>query len=168
MRTLFFLLLIVVCLCGAPGTGKAAADQDFAPFGLEELMKTLEHAKGKVVLINFFATWCPPCKEEIPHLMGIRKGIPEDKLVLIGVSVDEDIQELRKFAMKTRFNYPVYTGQGDLLAALELSAIPHMIIVDREGALCYSQPGLLPEALLRHNLNQLVEGQKAAICAETF
>jgi thiol-disulfide isomerase/thioredoxin len=116
-------------------------------------------SKGKIVMINFFATWCPPCREEIPGLIRIRGDIGEDRLVLIGISVDEDDEALRAYAAKTQFNYPVKKAGQDLVRAVGVSGIPHMLVFNGQGEVVGNAAGLVPEKDLREFLQSHMESK---------
>ncbi|MCC8194365.1 MAG: TlpA family protein disulfide reductase [Deltaproteobacteria bacterium] len=137
-----------------PSAAGAASFETFTFDRLEELVKA---SKGKIVMVNFFATWCPPCREEIPSLIRIREEYGEDKLILIGASVDQDEDELRKYVAKTRFNYPVKKASDDLTRAAGVSGIPHMLVFDGNGEGIGNAAGLIPEADLREFLRSHME-----------
>ena len=116
------------CACGEEccGADKAAAEaataatptlallkepMEVAPFTVTDLDgKTISMAdlKGKVVLVNFWATWCPPCRAEIPDLVKLQEKY-RDKLVVLGISEDEDAspQEVKAFGAEQKMNYPI-------------------------------------------------------------
>ena len=148
------LLALLFLLAGSPVPAVAASFEKFSFSGMEELVKA---SKGKVVMINFFATWCPPCREEIPSLIRIRKDFGEDKLVIIGASLDEDMAALEKYAAKTGFNYPVKLAGRDLVHAAGVSGIPHMLIFNGKGEVVGNAAGLVPEKDLRDFLQSHME-----------
>lgn len=146
--------LAAICLILLMGLPSLAGAGEFEPLSLAQLEKLVEEGKGKVVMINFFATWCPPCREEIPSLISIRKDFGEDKLILIGASVDEDKKELRKYVSKTGFNYPVRLAGDDLVQVAGVSGIPHMLVFDGKGEVVANAPGLVSEEDLRNFLQK--------------
>ncbi len=99
--------------------------------------------KGKLVFINFFATWCPPCREEIPELISIRKAYPADKVVIVGISLDSDRGKLESFAEAMNFNYPVYLAEPDVPALFGISSIPFNLLYDKTGKLVAGGPGMV-------------------------
>lgn len=139
-------LALFIALTGVPLPVGAA---DFEPFTFDQVEELVRQSRGKVVMINFFATWCPPCREEVPSLIRIRKDYGEDKLVLIGASVDEDDKELRKYVDKMKFNYPIRKAGQDLVQAAGVTGIPHMLVFDRKGEVVGNAAGLIPEKDLR-------------------
>ena len=122
-----------------------------------KILDILEDAKGKVVLINFFASWCEPCLIEVPTLMAIRQTTSEDKLLLIGISVDESMDDLLEYANKVKFNYPIHTADASIVRWARVSMIPHLIIFDKQGEVRRNAPGLVEEADLRALLQELME-----------
>ncbi len=148
--------LFLFFFCGAPSSAGA---EEFEPLNFDQVQELVAVSKGKVVMINFWATWCPPCREEIPSLMRIRKSYGEDKLILIGASVDHDMGELRDYVKKTRFNYPIRLAAGDLVNAAGVSGIPHMLVFDREGEVIANAPGYVPEDALREFLKKHMESE---------
>jgi peroxiredoxin len=95
--------------------------------------------KGKVILINFWATWCAPCKVEIPAFIELYDRYKDKGLVILGISGDDDAPTLRSFAAEMKINYPMLVGrdQEQLLDAYgPLYGYPTSYIVGRDGAIC--------------------------------
>ena len=95
--------------------------------------------KGKVLLVNFWATWCPPCKAELPGLIQLYDQYKDKGLVVLGVSGDDDAETLRAFASEWKINYPMLVGrdENDLLDAYgPIFGYPISVIVGRDGAVC--------------------------------
>ncbi len=134
----------------APALGVAAEKSAvYPPLGLKELRSAVAGAKGKVVVVNAFASWCGPCREEMPGFIAVRQSFPEDKLLMLGVSLDEDMNALQQFAFKMKFNFPIYLGQRDFVQWAGISAIPHTLVYDKNGKLLVSEPGMVEEKELR-------------------
>ncbi|HIV66949.1 MAG TPA: TlpA family protein disulfide reductase [Candidatus Mailhella excrementigallinarum] len=121
------------------------------------LLDIIAENKGKIVMVNFFAAFCPPCKREIPGLKKIREELSPDDFLLIGIAVDTDLQEMEAFIEKTEFNYPVYYGGEEVGFAFGVSGIPHNIIYDRSGRIVVNEAGFVPEKALRDFLDRLME-----------
>jgi thiol-disulfide isomerase/thioredoxin len=104
--------------------------------------------KGKVVIVNFWATWCPPCRAEIPDLIALQNKYP-DTLQIIGVSQDElPAQEVKRFAADHHFNYPVVMSTQEIERSFPgIAALPTSFILDREGRLVQKHVGMLNPAL---------------------
>lgn len=158
-RPLAHTLTVLLLVCGvvfAPMHGQAAS-RTIPMLGVEGLVKKItEEGKGKVVVMTVFASWCPPCREEMPMLVETRKNIGEDQLMVIGLSSDESIGDLNSFIEKYQVNFPVFTGTGELFQVLGISGIPHMFIFNRRGELVESVVGLIPEAAFKMVITQLL------------
>jgi thiol-disulfide isomerase/thioredoxin len=117
------------------------------PFVVEDLDgRTLSSAslRGKVVIINFWATWCPPCRAEIPDLVALQEKY-RDHLVVIGVSEDEGGPDLvRQFAAQHKINYPIVMMNEELEKMFPgVSALPTSFILDRESRIVQKHVGML-------------------------
>ena len=109
--------------------------------------KTVSFAdlKGKVVLVNFWATWCPPCRAEIPDLVLLQEKY-RDKLVILGVSEDEDATpaQVRAFGVEQKMNYPIIMKTPELAKIFKgVSALPTTFVIDPEGKIRQRHVGML-------------------------
>jgi thiol-disulfide isomerase/thioredoxin len=109
--------------------------------------KTISTAdfKGKVVLLNFWATWCPPCREEIPELISLQTQY-KDRLQIVGVSEDEDPpQKVLQFVQRVGMNYPVVMATPELTDAYGgVPALPTSFVIDPQGRVVQRHTGLYP------------------------
>jgi thiol-disulfide isomerase/thioredoxin len=104
---------------------------------------SMDDLKGKVVLVNFWATWCPPCRAEIPALIQLQKEHSE-RLQIIGISEDEDLDEVQAYVKKMGINYPVVMATPELIAAYGgVAALPTTFVIDTEGRVVQRHLGLL-------------------------
>jgi thiol-disulfide isomerase/thioredoxin len=96
---------------------------------------TSSSLKGKVVIMDFWATWCPPCRKEIPSFIALQEAYGDKGLVVLGVSLDDGgPQVVRAFADKAGINYPLAMGNRDILkAAGGVEALPTTLIINRDG-----------------------------------
>lgn len=103
-----------------------------------------ESWKGKVVLVNFWATWCPPCRAEIPDLVALQEKY-RDTLVVVGVSEDEgSVDAVRQFAAEHRINYPIVMSTPELRKLFTgVYALPTTFLLDPEGRIAQRHVGLL-------------------------
>ena len=102
--------------------------------------------KGKILVIDFWATWCPPCVHEIPGYIEFQKKHAGDKVVLVGLSLDEGPADaVKKFANAKGINYPVAIAPQELLLQFaSVEGIPATFIVDRDGKLRFMKVGAAP------------------------
>ncbi len=122
-----------------------------------QLDQLLEKNKGKVVFVNFFASWCPPCREEIPGLINAYKKFKNRGFEIIGLSLDQDKEAYKKFVKDYKINYPVYVAEYEVALRYKASLIPHNAIYDRSGKLIVNQAGLVHEAALFELLEDLLK-----------
>jgi thiol-disulfide isomerase/thioredoxin len=104
--------------------------------------------RGKVIIVNFWATWCGPCRAEIPDLVALQEKY-RDQLQIIGVSEDEGpIEDVKKFAAEHRVNYPVVMSSPEIRALFPgVSALPTSFFIDRESRLVQKHVGMLTASL---------------------
>ncbi len=127
--------------CNAKGK---KADLSFTLKDLDGHDVQLGAYEGRVVLLNFWATWCTPCKGEIPGLVALYSKYRSQGLVVLGVSVDDTVAQLKPFVAQFKMNYPVLVGRGhgDLQDAYSpLVAIPTSFLIARNGTVCQRHDG---------------------------
>ncbi|MCX7824124.1 MAG: TlpA family protein disulfide reductase [Verrucomicrobiae bacterium] len=94
----------------------------------------IESLKGKVVIVDFWATWCPPCRQEIPGFIELQKKFGDKGLVVVGLSLDDDTATVADFVKEQRVNYPVFVvGQDTTAAWGGINSIPTTFILDKSG-----------------------------------
>jgi thiol-disulfide isomerase/thioredoxin len=121
----------------------------------EGRQQSLAQWKGKLLIVNFWATWCAPCREEMPEFVRIQKSVEAKDVQFVGIAVDEP-EKVRHFASQIGLNYPALIGG---YGAMELTrtlgnsvmALPFTVIVNRAGAIVHTQLGPLdPDQLRRY------------------
>lgn len=151
-----YICLMVFCLWLVPAMALAKGDPP-ATINAASLLDMVAMNKGKVVLVNFFATWCPPCREEIPGLVSLVKTYPADKFVILGISVDQDKALVQPFVKKMGINYSVFIAAEDIPPLYGVRTIPHNVVYDRNGKLAANAPGYAAEADLKEFVDTLLE-----------
>ena len=117
----------------AVGLGGAQAP-DFSLQDLDGKPLDLASYRGKVVLLDFWATWCTPCREEIPHFVEWQDKYREQGLQVIGISMDEGPKPVRNFYREFKMNYPVAVGTEKLATAYGgVLGLPITFLIDRDG-----------------------------------
>jgi thiol-disulfide isomerase/thioredoxin len=124
----------------------------------QDIIKQISQAKGKVVLINFWATWCQPCRMELPEFMRLRTAYPEDKLVMLGVSLDQDPSMLSDFIRKTPLNYSLFLGKSDVALGFNIRGIPKTLIYNQNGEQILNHDGYIEEDQLLGIMSKLLGG----------
>jgi len=114
--------------------------------------QALSQWRGKVMVVNFWATWCPPCLDEIPEFVRMQEKLGNQGLQFVGIAIDNPAK-VREFAAKFRMNYPVLIGEMDAIelariAGNEPGGLPFTVIMDRKGRLIGSELGGLTEQKL--------------------
>ena len=143
---LAFAFLLSALPAKAADTESPSASGKLRPIQTYELLDMLAEEHGKVILVNFFASFCGPCRQEIPELIQLRKEISQEDLVIIGVAIDQDIRDAEEFVKKMgmRGSYPVFFAQEDLVRSYRINAIPFNVIYNRQGRIEVSEAGYVP------------------------
>ncbi len=128
MKKVIFVILIIFSV--------SAFSNDMPHFELKDLsgkiVKSSDY-KGKVILINFWATWCPPCKREIPDFIELYKKYQKEDFVILGIALD-DLKSVTDFKNSYKINYPVLIGDQDVVRKYgNIRGIPTSFLVGRDG-----------------------------------
>jgi len=117
----------------------------------------LSDYRGKVVIVDFWATWCPPCRKGIPDLIELKNEYG-DKIAIIGISVDTDSKsEVVPFIQKMGINYPIAYSTPDVVQAFGgIDAIPTSFVVDKNGKIVDMHVGLVPKADFTSVIDKLI------------
>jgi peroxiredoxin len=160
MKRLFAIAILMVALAAAgfllrsklapveppEETGFASTESlDFTLPDLAGTSRQLSEWRGQVLLVNFWATWCAPCRREIPLLKATQAAQDETRLQVLGIAVDYP-EEVAAYAEAAEFNYPILIGQQDAIAAAESSGIefvgmPFTLVLSADGRLIKAHLG---------------------------
>ena len=141
MNKFFMRILFLVALALSAGAASAEA---FVFKDMQGHEQRLQDYRGKWVLVNFWATWCPPCLEEIPDLISLSEAHKNKDLVIIGVALDSTKESVVEFVAKKKVSYPVVVGDYDLAAQVgEVEALPTSYLYDPAGKLVSYQQGMV-------------------------
>ncbi len=141
----------------AAAVGKPAK-LDFTLKDMNGVDVNLESFKGKVILLNFWATWCGPCRAEIPSLVELQQQYKDD-LVVLGLSVDDTAEKLLPYAAEFKMNYPVLVGNGreDVQEAFgPLFGIPVSVIIGRDGIIAKKHSGIATKEQIEREIKTLL------------
>lgn len=143
---------------GACAADAKPANLDFTLPDLEGNKVKLSDFKGKVILLNFWATWCGPCKAEIPGFVELQTRHKGD-LVVLGFSVDDTADKAKAFATEYKINYPVLLGLGheEVQDAFgPIWGIPASFLISRDGKVCKKHMGIAPKAVFEKEIKALL------------
>jgi cytochrome c biogenesis protein CcmG/thiol:disulfide interchange protein DsbE len=160
-------LLLVTGLAAGPevparATLAAPAQRPVAPaFALRDLegkVVRLGDYRGRVVIVDFWATWCGPCRRELPHLKALHERYGKRGLVVLGISVDhQGTDVVRSFVRKHAVTWPTLMADEAVLAAYgDVRAIPTKFVIDRQGRIAGRMMGYVPEERLEAAVRPLL------------
>jgi len=116
--------------------------------------------KGKIIVLNFWATWCPPCREEIPELSQLQVKYLQKNVTVVGIAVDE-IDSVKEFVKATPINYPIVVDENSGMAlgiklGNDKGVLPYTVIIDSSGKVIQSFFGRINKPILEHTLLPLL------------
>jgi thiol-disulfide isomerase/thioredoxin len=154
MRVLLGVSLLVAMSASVAAQTPGACEAKGRPAKLNFTFKdvdnrkvSLSEFKGKVIILDFWATWCVPCKAEIPGFIDLQKKYGGRGLQIIGLSVDDSMATAKKYAVEMKINYPVLLAEGkeDILEAYDpIPSIPVSVVIGRDGTICSKHLGIAP------------------------
>ena len=147
-------LVMVLSVCAGSSHAQDAQIRDMSVKELDALVqKTTKEGRG--VFINFFATWCPPCRFELPMVAQLEKKYGK-KVLFIGLCVDDkkDMEKVVAFKKDKKIAYPVFMASRDLVAKYGVSTIPYNVGYDKKGKMAFAYVGVVEE----DELEDLVAG----------
>ena len=114
--------------------------------------------KGKVLLVTFFATWCPPCRQEIPEFIELQKTLGDKGFSIVGISVDEGGSEpVKKLIEIEQINYPVLMADESVINGFGgISGVPTSFLINSKGSVVKNYPGYAPRHLVEEDVKELL------------
>ena len=135
------------------------ANLDFTLKDMNDKDVSLASYKGKVLLLDFWATWCGPCKVEIPGFIELQNAYGPKGFQVVGISIDDRADQLRPFAAEMKMNYPVLQGLGrdDVTEAFgPIFGVPTTLIVSRDGKICATHSGMTAKETFENQIRELL------------
>jgi peroxiredoxin len=144
-----------------PGPVESPGGKSAPSFTLQDLngkTVSLSDFKGKVVVLDFWATWCPPCVKEIPHFIALYEQYKDQGFAMVGISVDrEGIGVVSSFAQKHQINYPILMADGQVANAYGgITGIPTTFVIDSAGNIRQKYIGYRDKAVFEADIKALL------------
>ena len=125
------------------------------------LVQSLKQYKGKIIVLNFWATWCPPCREEMPELNEIYSEYRNKNVVVLGIAIDE-LGLVKSFSDATPVSYPLFAAENEGMGLStnlgnSKGVLPYTVIINSDGNVIKTYFGRISKPLLKTTLNPLVQ-----------
>jgi len=144
---------------GPPASVHSVAP-DFTLQDLEGQPLELANYRGKVVMLDFWATWCTPCRGEIPHFVEFQDKYREQGLQVIGISMDDGPKPVREFSQQFKMNYPVAMGNEKVAAAYGgVLGLPITFLIGRDGRVAAKYVGEVQIPILEQGIESLLQAK---------
>ena len=146
-----------VTVTGASCKGEGMANLDLAMKDMDGKDFKLANQKGKVVLLNFWATWCGPCVAEIPDFVKVYEEHKDRGFLIVGVLTEDGVDQARVFASEKKMTYPVTLITPEMEEAYgPLFGLPTSVLIARDGSVCLRRPGALSKEELEKEVKRLL------------
>ena len=144
LRVVASIAFAIVAGTASSAIAPATAAPDFTLHAMGGPNLRLKEQRGRVVMVNFWATWCAPCRQEMPHLNRLYEKYRGAGFVLLGVNVDDDTAKAAEVAAKLGVTFPVLLDTEKSVSKLyDVSTMPSTMIIDRDGKVRYVHRGYL-------------------------
>ncbi|MNO22399.1 Thiol-disulfide oxidoreductase ResA [compost metagenome] len=143
----------------AVGIQKEQRAPDFQLTDLTGNPVQLSDYRGKKVLVNFWATWCPPCKAEMPHMQRFYEDFSDDEVVVLGVnmtSIDKGMEAIEAFTKEYGLTFPIVLDQqGDVMDTYQITGYPTTYAIDQEGIIRAKFIGAIDYEMMKNTVNKM-------------
>lgn len=150
-------VLAAACLWAALAVVPAAADQVDRLDNAAQLQRVVAESGARVTVVNYWATWCPPCRAELPELKELQQRYGPDQVRVIGVSFDYDPAVLQRFLDRYPLGYSNYLGHSGLMGELGVGVIPTTEIYGSRGEKVYTRRGGVTTKMLLKRIKPLLD-----------
>ena len=141
-----------------PTSGLRTLAPDFALKDLTDRTVRLSDFVGKIRIVNFWATWCPPCRKEIPHFQALTTKYGDRGVVIIGISVDqEELSTVQTFVESMKISYPILIADPAVIRAYgSVASIPTTFLIDRKGQIFRKYVGYRDQVVFEKDIRALL------------
>ena len=144
LRVIAGAVFAILAASASSAIAPATAAPDFTLHAMGGPNLRLKEQRGRVVMVNFWATWCGPCRQEMPQLNRLYEKYKSSGFMLLGVNVDDDASKAAEVAAKLGVTFPVLLDTDKTVSKLyDLSTMPSTVIIDRDGKVRYVHRGYL-------------------------
>ena len=155
------IVILFLCGCGGKEDRGALASRTAPDFALKDVnggICRLTDLRGKVVLLNFFATWCVPCRQEIPDFVRLYEGLKDKGFEIIGVSLDQEGEAvLKPFIKHYAITYPIVLGTSKVILDYGgIKGVPTTFLIDRNGIISNYFAGVRPGYVIEEAVRKLL------------
>ena len=152
---------LLLFFAGCSGKKESNVNQNAPDFSLKDLdgnTVKLSDYKDKVIIIDFWATWCPPCREEIPNFVDLQKKYGMQGLIVIGIALDESgARDVKPFSKKNQINYPVLIGDNVVTDSYGgIRGIPTRFIINKKGLIVEKFVGFREKEVFEKKIKELL------------
>jgi len=148
-RNFLITLMVFIIISFFIFTGCKSSYGDFTLMDLDGNEISLSDFNGKVLILNFWATWCSPCREEIPDFVEVYNEYESKDVQFIGVS-NEDISTLKSFVEDYDISYPILIDDANIMGKWGISAIPTTFVFDKNGQIIFKNVGMMTGEQLKN------------------
>ncbi len=143
MKKILVSLVLVLITVSCQKSPEMSGVLDFTVNDLNGNEVKFSQYRGKVVLLNIWATWCPPCVKEIPDLNELHHAYKDKDVAILGVTVDAKVGDVTD-ALKSdlKIDYPVWFANEEFIKQFQVSSIPHTLIIDKNGKVVQQMTGM--------------------------
>ncbi len=159
---LLLLSLLIACSSEDPRSYTSSYNLQMPEFSLKDINGNIVHSKdlkGKIILIDFWTTWCMPCRMEIPHLIKLQEKYAKKGFTVLGINLENKKREVIKaFAQKNKINYPILMGDQKTAGKFgSIQSIPTAFLIDKEGNINSKFVGYKKQQVFERAIERLLD-----------